>query len=90
MKFIDENGNSRQVNSVLRCLSNECRTVIDRDVNGCINILFIFVTLLRGLERPVQFKRDVKYLLPEERGQSVENRNTVVNRTITEVPRNLL
>ena len=46
-----------QVNSVLRCSNNECGTILDRDVNGCKNILHIFDSMLRNLPRPEAFCR---------------------------------
>ena len=49
--------NSVQVNSVLRCSNNECGTVLDRDVNGCKNILHIFDAMLNRLPRPEAFCR---------------------------------
>ena len=49
--------NNIKVNSVLRCTNNECRIVIDRDINGCKNIFKLFKRSLEGEERPDCFKR---------------------------------
>ena len=46
-----------KVNSVLRCTNNECRIVIDRDVNGCKNIFKIFKCALEGKPRPEAYCR---------------------------------
>jgi hypothetical protein len=46
----------------LRCTNNECRMVIDRDVNACKNILKIFKTVLKDEERPEAFKRTKLFL----------------------------
>ena len=48
---------SVKINSVLRCSNNECGKILDRDVNGCKNILHIFDAMLRNLPRPEPFCR---------------------------------
>ena len=55
--------NGVKVNSVLRCLNNECRMVIDRDINGCKNILKMLMVSLNQIEKPEAFKRTNKSLL---------------------------
>ena len=55
-----------KVNSVLRCTNNECRIVIDRDVNGCKNIFKIFKCALEGKPRPEAYCRPKK-ILPKEK-----------------------
>ena len=47
----------KEVNSVLRCKNNECGQIIDRDINGCKNILYVFQEDLGARERPLQFTR---------------------------------
>jgi hypothetical protein len=54
--------NGVKVNSVLRCLNNECRIIIDRDVNGCKNILRMLMVSLKIIEKPEAFKRTNKSL----------------------------
>jgi hypothetical protein len=54
--------NGNKVNSVLRCLNNECRIVIDRDINGCKNILKMLMVSLNQMELPAQFNRTNKSL----------------------------
>jgi hypothetical protein len=54
--------NGIKVNSVLRCLNNECRMVIDRDINGCKNILKMLMVSLNQIELPTQFNRTNKSL----------------------------
>ena len=49
--------NNIKINSVLRCKNNECRIVIDRDINGCKNIFNIFTKCLKGEEKPNEFCR---------------------------------
>jgi hypothetical protein len=50
----------RKVNSVLRCQNNECGHIIDRDINGCKNILYVFLEDLASRERPEPFVRSEK------------------------------
>ena len=47
--------NNIKINSVLRYKNNECRIVIDRDINGCKNIFNIFTKCLKGEEKPKEF-----------------------------------
>jgi hypothetical protein len=54
--------NGIKVNSVLRCLNNECRMVIDRDINGCKNILKMLMVSLNQMELPKEFNRKNKSL----------------------------
>jgi hypothetical protein len=50
--------NNIKINSVLRCTNNECRIVIDRDINGCKNIYNIFKRALEKKSRPKAFCRE--------------------------------
>jgi hypothetical protein len=54
--------NSVKVNSVLRCLNNECGMIIDRDINGCKNILKMLMVSLNQIDKPDEFKRTNKSL----------------------------
>jgi hypothetical protein len=49
--------NSVKVNSVLRCLNNECGMIIDRDINGCKNILKMLMVSLNQIDKPEEFTR---------------------------------
>jgi hypothetical protein len=51
-----------QVNSVLRCKNVKCRNVIDRDVNGCKNILMILKSMLGLTIKPKEFNRSINSL----------------------------
>jgi len=50
--------NNIKVNNVLRCLNNECRIVIDRDINACNNQYFLMINGIEGKERPKVFCPD--------------------------------
>ena len=50
--------NGNKINCVLRCKNNECGMVIDRDINGCKNILKVFLSLLKDKKRPLEFQRN--------------------------------
>jgi transposase len=44
-----------RVNSVLRCKNNECKNIIDRDINGSNNILLMLERELKGKKRKKEF-----------------------------------
>jgi len=54
--------NCVKVNSVLRCCNNECGMIIDRDINGCKNILKMLMVSLKMTEKPEAFERPNKSL----------------------------
>ena len=54
--------NGVKINSVLRCLNNECVMIIDRDTNGCKNILKMLIVSLNQMDKPEAFKRTNKSL----------------------------
>jgi hypothetical protein len=54
--------NGVKVNSVLRCCNNECGMIIDRDINGCKNILKMLMVSLNQMDKPEAFKRTNKSL----------------------------
>jgi hypothetical protein len=54
--------NGVKVNSVLRCCNNECGMIIDRDINGCKNILKMLMVSLNQMDKPEVFKRTNKSL----------------------------
>ena len=45
-----------------RCCNNECRMIIDRDINGCKNILKMLMVSLNKMDKPDVFKRTNKSL----------------------------
>ena len=47
-----------QVFGVLRCSSNECGIVIDRDINAAKNILHCLNNILNGHKRPTHLIND--------------------------------
>jgi hypothetical protein len=63
--------NGSKVNCVLRCKSNECGMVIDRDINGCKNILKVFLSLLKDKKRPLEFQRGNEYISHKELVETV-------------------
>ncbi len=46
-----------KINSVLRCMNNECGKIVDRDINGANNISSLFHNMIQGKERPEAFRR---------------------------------
>jgi transposase len=54
--------NGVKVNSVLRCCNNECGMIIDRDINGCKNILKMLMISLNKMDKPEAFKKTNKSL----------------------------
>lgn len=54
--------NGVKINSVLRCCNNECGMIIDRDINGCKNILKMLMVSLKMIEKPEAFERTNKSL----------------------------
>ncbi|CAM5998687.1 unnamed protein product [Sphagnum balticum] len=46
-----------KINSVLRCMNNECGMIVDRDINGANNIGSLFHNMIQGKERPEAFSR---------------------------------
>lgn len=54
--------NGVKVNSVLRCCNNECGMIIDRDINGCKNILKMLKVSLKLIDKPEAFERTNKSL----------------------------
>ena len=69
--------NGVKVNSVLRCLNNECGMIIDRDINGCKNILKMLMVSLELIEKPEAFERPNKSLpsLAQKANLSVKVKN---------------
>ena len=51
-------GNGRAIHAVRRCTNSDCeRMVWHRDVNACLNILYVFLYQITHGERPYQFTR---------------------------------
>jgi transposase len=46
-----------EINSVLRCMNNECGKIVDRDINRANNIGSLFNNMIQGKERPEAFSR---------------------------------
>lgn len=67
------------VSSVLRCLNNECGMIIDRDINGCKNILKMLMVSLNKIDKPEAFKRTYKSLpsLAQKANVSVKSKDLV-------------
>ena len=73
--------NNVKVNSVLRCKNNECGIVIDRDINGCKNILKIFKCALERKDRPKAYCR--QKIQPKEKTRETVKVGITVNKLTT-------
>ena len=73
--------NNVKVNSVLHCKNNECGIVIDRDINGCKNILKIFKCALERKDRPKAYCR--QKIQPKEKTRETVKVGITVNKLTT-------